>query len=123
MIELDPIDKLNLQIGFETWAESEGFAIETVDGDSGYVDSRTLDAWRGYLAAHTENGPFVAGQQLYAKIKKTSEYAHQSEKLFPVRVGAEPYDDYAVRGGPGGVYRIRDVDFYVIENGRQYRLK
>ncbi len=76
----------------------------------------------GFEAAHGPDGVRPSGQQLYAKIKKSSEYAHQSDKLFPVRVTSAPYNDYVVLGGPGGVYRLRDVSFYVIEDGRKYRL-
>ncbi|AXQ50171.1 hypothetical protein DZC31_26600 [Stenotrophomonas rhizophila] len=119
MRTLDGLTLLNLELGFEEWAEKEGFNLECVDGS--YVDSRTFDAWRGYLAAHGEHG--VAGQQLFAKIKKSSDYAHQTDQLFPVRVGTPPYGDYAVHGGPGGVYRLSDVEFYIIEDGKQYRLK
>ncbi|MNJ30256.1 hypothetical protein D3C77_248520 [compost metagenome] len=122
MIELDELAKLNMKLGFEEWAEQEGLDLDSADGDTCYVDSRTFDAWRGFVAAHGDHG-VSPGQQLYAKIKKTSDYSHQTESLFPVRVGDPPYDDYAVHGGPGGVYRLRDVEFYVIEDGKQYRLK
>ncbi|WDM87569.1 hypothetical protein LG197_23655 [Pseudomonas asiatica] len=123
MQTLNELDKLNLRLGFEEWAQREGFSMESADSDTGYTDSRTFDAWRGYLAAHTENGPSVGGQQLYARIKKKSQYAHQTDDLFPIRVDAPPYGNFAVHGGPGGVYPITDVEFYVIENGMQYRLK
>lgn len=121
MIELDALTKLNIKLGFEEWAEEEGFDLKSADGDTGYVDPRTFDAWRGFASAHGNYG-VSPGQLLYAKIKKSSDYAHQTDNLFPVRVGEPPYDDYVVHGGPGGVYRLRDVIFYVIEDGKQYRL-
>ena len=67
------------------------------------------------------------GQQLYAKIKKTSKYYGQGEKgaLFPVFIdaGRSGYDaDYAVQGGPGGQYRLADVNLFVVADGRELRI-
>lgn len=72
------------------------------------------------------------GQQLFAKIKKSSKYYDQNEwaKADPQRWGGFPfavmvdpaYGDYCVQGGPGGQYRLADVNLYVVENGRELRI-
>ncbi|WP_151884000.1 hypothetical protein [Pseudomonas putida] len=116
---------LELILAFDQWARDRGFDITSgtsTDGPS-FQNTETQAAWLGFEAAHLGAGVIRQGQQLYAKIKKTSEYAHQSDELFPVRVGKPPYGNFAVRGGPGGVYPIRDVEFYIIDDGKQYRLK
>ena len=56
---------------------------------------------------------------LYASIKKTSKYYGQGTKdeKFPVFVIAEPgkFDPgYVVQGGPGGQYRLSDVDIFAV---------
>lgn len=63
------------------------------------------------------------GQQIYARIKRTSKYYGQGEKgaLFPVYIRAD-YGDYHVSGGPGGQYRMRDVALYVISDGKELRI-
>lgn len=114
------LQNLEMLMAFEEWAKPRGYDLARA-GDE-FLQLETRAAWLGYEAAHGPDGCKPQGQQLFARIKKSSEYAHQSDKLFPVRVGAAPYDDYAVHGGPGGVYRLRDVNFYVIEGGKQYRL-
>ncbi|MDG9889696.1 hypothetical protein [Pseudomonas juntendi] len=40
-----------------------------------------------------------------------------------MHVGKSTPADYVVHGGPGGVYRMKDVELYVINDGKQYRLK
>lgn len=64
-------------------------------------------------------------QQLYAEIKRTSEYAHQADsgELFPVEVSPGNPCGYVVFGGPGGQYRMRDVSLWVVENGKRMRLE
>jgi hypothetical protein len=114
--------QLNLEIAFIDWATPRGFDMTRNPEDQQFYNVETRAAWLGYEAAHGPDGCKPQGQQLFARIKKSSEYAHQSDKLFPVRVGAAPYDDYFVRGGPGGLYRLRDVNFYVIDGDKQYRL-
>lgn len=113
-------DNTELAMAFQFWAKPRGYDLAH-DGDQ-FQNLETRAAWLGFEAAHGPYGVRPSGQQLYAKIKKSSEYAHQSDKLFPVRVTSAPYNDYVVQGGPGGVYRLRDVSFYVIEDGRKYRL-
>lgn len=62
------------------------------------------------------------GQQLYAKIKRTSKYYGQTtpNQLFPVYVISR--GEYIVQGGPGGQYRLRDVNLFVINNGKEQRI-
>ncbi|RKS17093.1 hypothetical protein BJ917_5248 [Pseudomonas sp. WPR_5_2] len=115
------LEDLEMLFAFEGWAEPRGFNL-TRSENTQYDHIETRSAWLGFEAAHGPDGCRPTGQQLYALIKKNSDYAHQTNKLFPVRVSQAPYDDYVVHGGPGGVYRMRDVNFYVIEDGKQYRL-
>lgn len=71
------------------------------------------------------------GQQLYAKIKKSSKYFNQNSFAqaeperwgwpFRVHIVAAP-GDYCVQGGPGGQYRLDDVNLYIIEDGREMRI-
>ncbi|MGR6474406.1 hypothetical protein ACUZXZ_01190 [Pseudomonas juntendi] len=119
---MSSLDKLNLALGFQTWAEEHGYDL-SADAEGNPTNVETRAAWLGYEAAHGPAGCRPSGQQLYARIKRTSEYAHQSDELFPVRVGKPPYGNFVVRGGPGGVYPMRDVELYVIDDGKQYRLK
>lgn len=116
----DNLDKLNLQLAFQEWAIPRGYDLSSNNNE--FLNIETRNAWLGFEAAHGQDSCRPSGQQLYAHLKKSSDYAHQTDKLFSVRVGEAPYDDFVVHGGPGGVYRLRDVNFYVIENGKQYRL-
>lgn len=115
-------ENLELAMAFEDWAKPRGYDMQRNPADQQFYDIETHAAWLGFEAAHGPDGCRPYGQQLYAVIKKSSQYAHQSDKLFPVRVAAAPYGDYIVHGGVGGVYRKKDVSFYVIEDGKQYRL-
>ena len=67
----------------------------------------------------------AAGTRLVAQIKKSSKYFGQSSvadrlagrlrtdaEVFPVVVVDEGPCDYVVAGGPGGRYRLEDVDRY-----------
>lgn len=56
----------------------------------------------------------LTGQRLCARIRPSSNYFGQSGegKLFPVAVASD--DEYCVVGGPGGKYRLRDVDLFAI---------
>ena len=56
--------------------------------------------------------------QLYAKIKRTSEYTHQCDgKHFPVELQEPDFDwneyDYLVIGGIGGRYKLEDVNLFL----------
>ncbi|MCP5268390.1 MAG: hypothetical protein H6943_05025 [Zoogloeaceae bacterium] len=57
------------------------------------------------------------GQRIFAKIKRSSKYFGQGEKgaLFPVYIEAS-YGDYHVQGGPGGQYRLSDVNLFVVSD-------
>jgi hypothetical protein len=118
----DELKLLELQLAFGTWAAPRGYDLTRNADDSGYALLETQAAWLGFEAAHGPDGCKPKGQQLYAQVKKSSEYAHQTDGIFPVRVGQAPYGDYVVHGGPGGVYRLRDVNIYVIQGGQKYRL-
>ena len=52
------------------------------------------------------------GQKLLARIRPTSKYYGQGVEgsLFPVCIG--PAGEYCVLGGPGGQYRLLDVDLF-----------
>ncbi len=52
------------------------------------------------------------GQKLLARIRPTSKYYGQGDEgvLFPVCIG--PAGEYCVLGGPGGQYRLLDVDLF-----------
>ena len=114
-------DNTELAMAFQEWAKPRGYDL-THDGEQ-FQNLETRAAWLGFEAAHGTDGFRPSGQQLYARIRKNSHYAHQDNgKPFPVRVSEAPYDDYVVHGGIGGVYRLKDVHFYVIEDGKQYRL-
>lgn len=54
------------------------------------------------------------GQRLLARIRPSSKYHGQGEEgaLFPVCVG--PAGEYCVAGGPGGQYRLQDVDLFAV---------
>ncbi|ROL71829.1 hypothetical protein BLX41_19395 [Pseudomonas protegens] len=121
MSELN-LNELEMHLAFQSWAEPRGYDLTLCSGGSDFLNLETRNAWLGFEAAHGPDGCHRSGQQLYALIKKSSEYAHQSDKLFEVRVGKAPYGAYVVHGGPGGVYQLSDVNFYVIEDGKQYRL-
>lgn len=72
------------------------------------------------------------GQQIYAKIKRSSKYYNQNEWAaaepkrwggFPFKVRVDPaYGEYCIQGGPGGQYRMADVNLYVVEDGRELRI-
>ncbi len=61
--------------------------------------------------------------QVYANIRKSSEYfSSQSQpKPFPISLSHD-FDGYVIQGGPGGRYRLRDVDLYVFEHGKFHKL-
>lgn len=75
-----------------------------------------------YEAAKAEK--VKSGQLLYAKIKRSSKYYGQGEcgALFPVYVVAGGAWDYVVQGGPGGQYRLKDVNLFIVDAGREMRI-
>ncbi|QBQ12835.1 MULTISPECIES: hypothetical protein [unclassified Pseudomonas] len=126
---MQKLERLNQQLGFETWAADEGFDLTTADGETTYTDIRTFDAWRGYLAAQDQLNTQPTDQLLYAEIKKSSKYASQIEMCrthpcgYPFRVSIhEDFGGYVVNGGIGGRYRLADVNLYVINDSGKIRL-
>lgn len=65
-----------------------------------------------------------SGQQLFAKIKRSSKYYGQGERgaLFEVFVEAGNPAAYLVQGGPGGQYRLSDVNIFVVQGEREVRI-
>lgn len=120
---------LDLLFTFEDLAKEKGWPVDRNDQDTAFADALTQRAWEAFEAAHGEHGRKV-GQQLYAEIKKSSEYASQISWAksqgwpypFPVRIAPGSPDDYIVHGGIGGQYRLADVNLYVIENGQKIRI-
>lgn len=55
-------------------------------------------------------------KQLYANVSPSSRYAHQATKQpFPIQLESDPQqiaDGYLFAGGPGGSYRLEDLEFY-----------
>lgn len=64
------------------------------------------------------------GQQIWAKIKRSSKHYGQGERnaLFEVFIEAGDPAGYLVQGGPGGQYRLSDVNLFIVDNGRQVRI-
>jgi len=68
--------------------------------------------------------------QLFAEIKDSSKYAHQVDWCrngpcgypFRVRIEADSLDDFIVKGGIGGRYRLSDLDLFVINDGIKIRV-
>ncbi|OKO09648.1 hypothetical protein AM487_006438 [Pseudomonas aeruginosa] len=89
-----------LEIAFAAWAKPRGYDLAMCDDGNSFLSLETRNAWLGFEAAHGSAGCRPVGQQLYARLKKSSPHAHQTDKLFAVRVGRAPYDDYVVHGGP-----------------------
>ena len=81
--------------------------------------------WRDFAKSgdiSPDDCPPVHAQQLYARIKRSSKYRGQADKLgpdpnalFPVEVVQGDPMGYVVQGGPGGQYRLADVRLFVIE--------
>lgn len=69
-------------------------------------------------------------QQLFAKIKRNSKYAYQNEHAIgfgyglPFKVSIVPsFGEYCVQGGPGGQYRLADVQLFIKDdNGAVIRI-
>jgi hypothetical protein len=67
---------------------------------------------------------FDTRHQLFAVIKRTSKYFGQTEpgERFPVFISPKRGSDYPVQGGPGGQYRLADVQLWVVEDGKALRI-
>ncbi|WP_454838683.1 hypothetical protein [Pseudomonas hormoni] len=125
-----PLADLNMLFAFEDVATANNWPTARNEGDTGYVDPITQARWEGFELAHGPQGVRPEGQQLYAEIKKSSKYAHQAtwarnqgQYPFPVRVVDDHGGLYCVAGGPGGQYRLTDVNLYVIEGGKKVRVR
>ncbi len=70
-------------------------------------------------------------QQLYAKIKRNSKYYGQNQMAkmdgefpFPVTItNVNDPDCYFVQGGPGGQYRLADVNLFIKEKDMEVRIR
>jgi hypothetical protein len=75
-----------------------------------------MDAARAKMAAFDTKCQELrhTGQRMLARIRSTSKYFGQGKEgeLFPVVVAAK--GNYGVIGGPGGQYRLGDVDLFVL---------
>lgn len=80
--------------------------LRTVDTEQLRKDFAASEARQAVL---TEQG-----QRLLARIRPSSKYYGQGEEgaLFAVCIG--PSGEYSVLGGPGGQYRLSDVDLFAI---------
>ena len=84
--------------------------------------------FEAFLYGRSQQDTKVIGQQLYAGIRETSKYASQADWQrkrglypFPVRFQAVR-DDYVIRGGVGGQYRLEDVELYVKSGEELFRV-
>lgn len=75
-----------------------------------------MDAARAKMAAFDAKCQELrgTGQKLLARIRTTSKYYGQGNEgeLFPFVVAS--HNDYGVMGGPGGQYRLADVDLFAV---------
>lgn len=64
----------------------------------------------------------ILPQQLYAKIKRTSKYYGQGEigALFPVNIEPCIWEYQVVSAFDR--YRLKDVNLYIVENGKELRI-
>jgi len=86
--------------------ELKPIPLRTVDGDQ---LRRDFEATAARQAELTQKG-----QKLLARIRPSSKYYGQSQEgaLFAVCIG--PGTEYTVVGGPGGQYRLSDVDLFAV---------
>lgn len=102
--------------------ESEALASELV-GMSADVSEAMSNKAIDLNALHVEHAAFEAqctqarhaGQRLLARIRPSSKYFGQSgdaNALFPIAITSTR--EYGVTGGPGGQYRMKDVDLFVV---------
>lgn len=80
--------------------------LRVIDVDQMRAEFAAIEARQAKLTTN--------GQQLLARIRSSSKYFGQGEEgaLFPVCIG--PSGEYCVVGGPGGQYRISDVDLFAV---------
>ncbi len=87
-------------------SEMTPLPLRVVDVDQMRKDFAALEARRDVLTND--------GQKLLARIRPSSKYYGQGVEggLFPVCIGSN--GDYKVLGGPGGQYRLADVDLFAV---------
>jgi hypothetical protein len=80
--------------------------LRVVDRDLLREKFAAIEARQAVLTEH--------GQKQLARIRPSSKYHGQGEEgaLFAVCIG--PSGDYSVFGGPGGQYRLSDVDLFAV---------
>jgi len=80
--------------------------LRVVDVDQMRKDFAIIEARRDVLTQ--------GGQKLLARIRPTSKYYGQGDEggLFAVCIGTS--GEYSVLGGPGGQYRLCDVDLFAV---------
>lgn len=63
-------------------------------------------------------------QQLFARIKRSSKYYGQTERgaLFEVYIRPGDPAQYLVQGGPGGQYRLADVNLFILADGQHVKI-
>lgn len=89
------------------------------------IDMKTPEGRAKAAAYEREQAAKITrGQQIWARIRESSKYyLMQSDgTAFPVHIVAGHPESYVVQGGPGGQYRLQDVDLYVIQDGRELRI-
>jgi hypothetical protein len=94
----------------------EGYRIVDMNTEKGRAE---VERYEREKAASVRRG-----QQLYAKIKRSSKYYGQGARgaLFEVFIEVGNPIGYTVQGGPGGQYRLSDVNLFVVEAGREMRI-
>lgn len=77
------------------------------------IDVDVARAEHAVFEAKCANAMYT-GQKLMARIRKSSKYFGQGDEavLFPVAITSPK--EYGVVGGPGGQYRLSDVDLFVV---------
>ena len=80
--------------------------LRVIDREQMRKDFETIEARQAELTR--------SGQKLMARIRPTSKYHGQvtEDELFAICIG--PAAGYCVVGGPGGQYRLSDVDLFAV---------
>jgi len=82
--------------------------LRVVDVNQMRDEFAAIEAKREVLTQH--------GQKLLARIRPSSKYYGQGDEgaMFSVCIGQGGKSSYTVLGGPGGQYRLSDVDLFAI---------
>lgn len=86
--------------------EAKRTPIRVIDVDQMRSQFAVLEARQAVLTRD--------GQKLLARIRPSSKYFGQGDQdaLFPICIS--PGVEYIVQGGPGGQYRLCDVDLFAV---------